>query len=148
RIEPNNTKEVQVLEDVPLEIKIDADNYVVSGVPEHVTVSLEGKTSVLTPLIRQRNFNVFVDLRDLEAGEHVVDVEYENLPREVKAYIEPKSIDVQIEKRAMQEFTIDVDIVNQDKLLAGYAIGEQVFRPAAVTVVSSVEIIDHSAIVL
>lgn len=147
RIEPNNTKEVQVLEDVPLEIKIDADNYVVSGVPEHVTVSLEGKTGVLTPLIRQRNFNVFVDLRDLEEGEHVVDVEYENLPRDVKAYIEPKSIDLQIEKRAMKEFTIDVDIVNQDKLPAGYEIGEAEVSPGSVTVVSSEQVINQIAMV-
>lgn len=147
RIEPNNTKEVQVLEDVPLEIKIDADNYVVSGVPEHVTVSLEGKTSVLTPLVRQRNFNVFVDLTDLDAGEHVVDVEYENLPREVNAYIEPKSIDVQIEKRAMQEYSIDVDIVNQDKLPPGYEIGEPELSPNVVTVVSSEEIINQIAMV-
>ncbi len=31
---PGATNEVQVLEDVPLDIRIDADQYVVSGVPE------------------------------------------------------------------------------------------------------------------
>src|SRR5690625_944841 len=103
RIPLGTVNEVQVLEEVPLGIKIDADQYVVSGVPEHVKVTLEGKTSILTPIIRQLNFNVFVDLRNLSEGEHHVDVEHENLPDNVTAYIEPKTVDVTIEKRTAKE---------------------------------------------
>src|SRR5690625_5408679 len=40
-------KEVEVLEDIPVDVKIDSDKYVVSGVPEEVEVSLEGPVSVL-----------------------------------------------------------------------------------------------------
>src|SRR5690606_3045037 len=79
RIIPGATNEVQVLEDVPLDIRIDSDQYVVSGVPEVVTVTLKGRTSILTPIARQQNFTVFVDLRDLEEGEHEVEVEHENI---------------------------------------------------------------------
>ena len=85
RIPIGSTDDIQVLEEVPLGIKIDADQYVVSGVPEHVTVTLEGRTSILTPIARQLNFNVFVDLRELSEGEHTVEVEYENLPENVTA---------------------------------------------------------------
>src|SRR5699024_1207116 len=114
RIIPGSADEVHILDDVPLDIKINADEYVVSGVPEFVSVSLEGKTSVLAPTVRQRNFNVFVDLRDLEEGEHIVDVEYENISNELTVYIEPKTITVNIEKRATQEFAVDVDLINLD----------------------------------
>ena len=93
-----NSSEVQVLDDVPLDVKID-DDYVVSGVPEVVSVSLEGKPRILTPVVRQRNFKVFVDLRDLSEGEHTVNIEYGDIPKELKVYIEPKSIDVEIEKK-------------------------------------------------
>src|SRR5690625_3441186 len=116
---PGTTTEIQVLDDVPLDIRIDPDQYVVRGVPEHVTVSLEGKTSVLTPIVRQRNFTVFVDLRELDEGEHTVDIEYENIPEDLTAYIEPKTIDIVIEKRASKDFAVSVDFVNMDNLPLG-----------------------------
>src|SRR5699024_4361053 len=147
RIETTNSKETEVIDEVPLEIKIDAEYYVVSGVLEHVKVSLEGKTIVLTPIVRQQSFTVFVDLRELEEGSHTVEVEYDNIPKEVNAYIEPKTIDVQIEKRAMQEFLVDVDITNLDKLPVGYELGEPSVDPETVTIVSSQEVIDQIAMV-
>lgn len=147
RIPLGTVNEVQVLEEVPLGIKIDADQYVVSGVPEHVKVTLEGKTSILTPIIRQLNFNVFVDLRDLSEGEHHVDVEYENLPDNVTAYIEPKTVDVTIEKRTAKEFDVEIDIVNEDQLPLGYELGEPEISTETVTLISSEAVIEQVAMV-
>lgn len=147
RIPLGTVNEVEVLEEVPLGIKIDADQYVVSGVPEHVKVTLEGKTSILTPIIRQLNFNVFVDLRDLGEGEHQVDVEYENLPDNVTAYIEPKTVEVVIEKRTAKEFAIEIDIVNEDKLPLGYELGEPEISAETVTLISSEAVIEQVAMV-
>lgn len=147
RIPIGPSNEIQVLEEVPLGIKIDADQYVVSGVPEHVKVTLEGKTSVLTPIVRQLNFNVFVDLRDLNEGEHIVEVEYENLPDNITAYIEPKTIEVNIEKRTSKEFAVEVDLVNEDKLPIGYELGIPEVQPETVTLISSEAIIEQVAMV-
>jgi len=147
RVVPGTSTEVQVLDDVPLDIRIDADQYVVSGVPEFVTVSLEGKTSVLTPIVRQRNFSVFVDLRQFGEGEHTVDIEYENLPDDLNAYIEPKSIDVTIEKRATKEFDVSVDLINMEELPLGYEVGEPEVNPKTVTIISSESTIDQIAMV-
>lgn len=147
RIPIGSTDDIQVLEEVPLGIKIDADQYVVSGVPEHVTVTLEGRTSILTPIARQLNFNVFVDLRELSEGEHTVEVEYENLPENVTAYIEPKTIQVTIERRTTKEFPVQVEIINEDQLPAGYEIGTPEVNPETVTLVSSQEVIEQVALV-
>lgn len=43
RLDQGTTTETQILDEVPVDIKIDAENYVVSGVPETVSVTLEGK---------------------------------------------------------------------------------------------------------
>lgn len=147
RIPIGPTDDLQVLEDVPLGIKIDADQYVVSGVPEYVTVTLEGRTSILTPIVRQLNFNVFVDLRDLSEGKHVVEVEYENLPDNVTAYIEPKTIEVTIERRTTKEFPVEVEIINEAQLPTGYEIGTPEVNPETVTLVSSEEVIEQVAMV-
>ena len=144
---PGATNEVQVLEYVPLEVRIDSDQYVVSGVPEVVTVTLEGKTSILTPIARQQNFTVFVDLRDLEEGEHEVEVEHENIPEGLTAYIEPKTITVNIEKRATKEFKVEVEFVNMDKFPVGYELGTPEVNPETVTIVSSESIIEQIALV-
>lgn len=141
-----NSSEVQVLDDVPLDVKID-DDYVVSGVPEVVSVSLEGKPRILTPVVRQRNFKVFVDLRDLSEGEHTVNIEYGDIPKELKVYIEPKSIDVEIEKKDAKEFAVDVDFVNQDKLPVGYELGEPEINPEKIKIISSENIINQIATV-
>src|SRR5699024_8994836 len=70
---PNSSEETQVLDDVPLDVKIESDEYVVSGVPDEVTVSFKEKKSKLTPTVRQRNLGVYVDLRGLEEGENKVE---------------------------------------------------------------------------
>ena len=147
RVDPGNASETQVLEDVPLDIKIDAENYVVSGVPEVVSVTLEGKRSSLAPIVRLRNFEVIVDLTDYEEGDHTVTLEYEGLPENVTAYIEPKEIDVTIESRATEQFGVDIDLVNEDKLPVGYELGEPEITPETVTLVSSREQIEQVAMV-
>ena len=147
RVDPGTASEVQVLDDVPLDIKIDAEQYVVSGVPEEVSVTLEGKNSVIAPIARLMNFKVEVDLTEYGEGEHTVELQAEGLPDNVTAYIEPKELDVQIEKRAVQEFGIDIDFVNLDKIPVGYEIGEPELTPGSVTIVSSEANIEQIAMV-
>lgn len=147
RVDQNGGTETQVLEDVELDLRIDAENYVVSGVPEYVTVTLEGKRSALAPIIRLRNFTVFVDLSDYGEGEHTVELQYEGLPDNVVAYIEPKEIDVQIEERASKEFGVELDLVRTDELPIGYELGEPEVDPGTVTVISSAANIEQIAMV-
>lgn len=144
---PGKSEEVQTLNDVPVGIRIDNDNYVVSGVPEFVTVSLKGSAGVLTPTVRQRNFDVYVDLKGLGEGDHVVDVEHANVPKELSVYIEPKTIEVTIEERATKEFQVNVDFINPDKMAAGFELGDYQIEPATITVTSSKSVIDQIGIV-
>jgi len=147
RVDPGSATETQILEDVPLDIKIDAEKYVVSGVPEMVSVTLEGKKSSLAPIVRLRNFSIIIDLTEYEEGEHTVELEQEGLPDNVSAYIEPKEIDITIESRATREFGIDIDLVNLDKIPTGYEVGEPEITPGAVTLVGSEETLDQVAMV-
>lgn len=147
RIFTGSTTEIQVLDEVPVDIRIDSEKYVVSGVPEYVTVSLEGKASFLTPVVMQRNFTIYVDLLDLEAGEHTVNIEYDNMPNDVTAYIEPETIDVVIEERATKELTVEVDFVNSAHFPVGYELGDVTVSPETVKVTSSSAIIDQVAMV-
>lgn len=137
----------QILNDVPVNIQIDRERFVVSGVPEFVTTSLEGPKGILTTVVMQRNFEVYVDLEGLGEGTHLVDLEYEKMPSDISVYIEPKTIEVEIEERASEEFDVSVDFINKDKLPVGYELGEVEINPEKVTLTSSKSVIDQVAIV-
>jgi len=143
---PGRNSQVQTLEDVPVDIKIDSEDYVVSGVPEFATVSLEGSPALLMPMISNRNFSVFVDLNGLEEGEHTVDLEHD-ITGNINVYIEPKTIEVSIEERASDEFPITVDFLNTDKLPDGYEIGEYELSQSSVMITTSRSIMNQIGIV-
>ncbi|WLV24865.1 CdaR family protein [Aciduricibacillus chroicocephali] len=147
RYTPSNSEETEQVENMPVNIKINDEKYVVSGVPESVNVSLEGSASILRPTARQRAFDVYVDLRNLGPGEHTVEVEYANIPKGLKAYIEPKTVDVTLEKRATKTFKVKADYINEDKLPKGYELGEPVIEPDTVKITSSDSVIDQIALV-
>lgn len=137
-----STDQSHMLDEVPVEIKIDEENYVVSGVPEYVTVNLQGSAGKVMPLISQRNFDVFVDLRGLEEGEHTVELQH-TISKDIEAYIEPKSIPVTIEERASKEFSIVADFINSDKMAEGYELVSHEVEPGTVTITSSRSVIDQ-----
>lgn len=147
RFTPSSNDETETVEDVPVDIRIDDERYVVSGVPEHVSVSLEGINSILTPTVRQRNFNVFVDLEGLGEGKHTVEIEHENIPKGLSAYIEPKTVDVTIEERETKEFSVFAEFMNKEQLPEGYELGEPEVDPDQVTITSSKSVIDQIAMV-
>ena len=140
------SEQTQTLDDVPVEIRIDEANYVVSGVPEFVTVSLQGNPGNLTPLIFQRNFDVYVDLQGLEEGDHEVKLEH-NISNDLTVFIEPKTIEVTIEERASEEFAVVADFINEDKMAPGYELVDYTLDPPTVTITSSRSVIDQIGIV-
>ncbi|MFD1360941.1 CdaR family protein [Lentibacillus salinarum] len=147
RLLPNTSADAQTVDDVPVNIRIDEENYVVSGVPEVANVTLEGQIGTLTATAQQRNFDVYVDLENLEAGTHTVDIQHTGIPDDLKVYIEPKTIDVTIEERASKEFGVAVDYINTDELPEGFEIGASQTEPGQVTITSSKDIIEQIAIV-
>jgi len=136
------TSETQTLEDVPVEIRIDEENYVVSGVPETVSVSLQGSPGKVTPMVMQRNFDVYVDLEGLGEGQHTVELQH-TVSNDITAYIEPKTIEVTIEEKAIEQFTVTADFINSDKMAEGYELVDYTIEPETVTITSSRSVIDQ-----
>lgn len=144
---PSGSDEVETIGEMPVDIRIDSERYVVSGVPENVEVTLEGMNSVLTPTVRQRNFEVFVDLEGLGEGTHTVELEHDKVPNELTAYIEPKRIEVTIEERSSEEFPIKTEFINESDLPEGYELGDPEVNPETITITSSKGVIDEIEIV-
>lgn len=143
----NSSQEVQELENIPVSIQIDDERYVVRGVPQTVNVRLQGTVSVVQSTATQRNFDVFVALDHLEAGTHVVSLEYEGISNRLSVDINPAQIEVSIEERAAGEYTVGVDFTNQQHLQPGFELVSAEVKPGTVQITSSENIIDRIAMV-
>ncbi|MDX8047741.1 CdaR family protein [Gracilibacillus sp. S3-1-1] len=141
------TNETQTMEDVPVQTLIDHDQYVVSGVPDTVTVSLQGSVSLVTSTVFQRNFDVYVDLEGLDTGTHIVPLQYSGVADQLNVYVDPQEVEVTIEERATKEFNVTIDTVNRESVEPGFEVSNIYAEPESLVVTSSKSIIDKVAIV-
>ncbi|MET0785138.1 MAG: CdaR family protein, partial [Paenisporosarcina sp.] len=112
----NNGTMTDVIRDIPVEVYYDDDNLVVTGVPETVDMTIEGPSSLVQTAKQLKDFTVFVDLRNLNMGEHEVLVQVENLYEKLDSNLDPAYIDVSIEEKVTKELRVDPEF--NDRLLA------------------------------
>lgn len=139
----NNSRETATLEDVPVNIVIDDELYVVSGVPEVVTMSLTGTVSVVQSTVTQRNFDVYVDLEGLSPGTHTVPIEHDGISSRIDVQFEPENVEVTIEERASGTYEVMVDYSNLDQMPEGFEIESAVVTPTTVEITSAQSVIDR-----
>ncbi|WP_053217576.1 CdaR family protein [Virgibacillus senegalensis] len=144
---PSGSEQIETMNNVPVNIEIEEDSYVVSGVPQTVNMSVEGPNSSITPLVRQRPFEVFVDLQGLEPGTHNVEIQYSGIPSDINVDMEPKTAEVTIEDRATESFPVNVDYINPSQLADGFEIGNASAEPETVEITSSQSEVDKVAVV-
>ena len=134
------------IEDVALEVYYDDTNLMVSGLPETVDLTISGPTSVVQTTRQLKDFTLFVDLRDMEMGEHRVSIQTENLSEQLRVQMDPAFVDINIEERVSQEFRIDPEL--NDRLLAeGFVLESMVADPNSVTVTGPKSVIDSISFV-
>ncbi|MFG6116020.1 YbbR-like domain-containing protein [Halobacillus sp. MO56] len=143
----DGSKEFEVLSNIPLDVKYDDDKYTISGVPQSVAVTLEGPNSVMTPVVRQKNFEVYLDLQDYGPGTHSVDVMHSGISNRLNVNIEPKTVQVTIEEKVERDFEVGVDLINDEELVNNYEIGEATIQPSQVTVTGGKDLVDSVALV-
>lgn len=139
----NSSQESVVLEDVPVNIQIDDEQYVVSGVPELITMELSGTLSVVQSTATQRNFDVFVDLNDLGPGDHTVPIEYDGISNRLNVRTDPESIDITIEERGEDEYQVRIDYTNLDAMQEGFEVESATVTPSVVTITSAQSVINR-----
>ncbi|GGA49888.1 CdaR family protein [Psychrobacillus lasiicapitis] len=132
---------VETLHDVPVEVYYDDENSVVTGVPETVTVNIEGPSQQVFSTKVMKDYKVFIDLREVTFGKHKVNFSTENFSDKLKVRIDPVSVDVVIEERVSQEFNVDLDM-NESLLAENYIVKSYDMEPKKVVVTGAKSIID------
>ncbi|AYW44942.1 hypothetical protein C7K43_02755 [Tetragenococcus koreensis] len=140
----------ETVQDVPVSIDYDSDEYYIQGYEDTVDVTLSGVNRVqLNAEANEetRNFEVVADLTDLEEGTHDVPLEVENLSNSVDAQVEPDTLTVTIEKKVTKNFQIDPQDF-EDNLQDGFELEDATVTPQEVEVTSGEQTMEEIANVI
>lgn len=129
---PANQQE-ETIKNVPVNSYFDTENFVVSGVPESVDVTISGPKSIVQTTVSLKNFEVFVDLTDAKIGTQTVKLEVKNLSDKLDVTIKPATAKVTLQERITKEFKVEAEF-NQNLLDDGYTALEPVVEPNTVEI--------------
>lgn len=138
-----STTDKSTVTEVPVVTYFDQENLVVTGVPETVSVTLEGTTGSITKASKQKGFEIYADLTNLSIGTHQVKLKHKDLPDDLTASINPSIITVSIEEKITKSFPVTVDFLNEDKLEEGYEPDQPIVSPNSINVTASKEVIER-----
>ncbi|MFS1663724.1 YbbR-like domain-containing protein [Streptococcus sp. zg-JUN1979] len=133
------------LTNVPIDLKYDSDKYFVSGYSYEVRVYLSSVNRVkLDSEINSdtRQFKVVADLSHEETGTRTVRLKVTNLPSDVTATIEPKTISVTIGQKESKTFEVQ-GVVAASQVAVGYEVTDVSTNLDTVKVTSDESIIQR-----
>lgn len=106
----------EVLYDQKVEAIYNKEAYVVEGLPETSNVTLIGRRVDLYLAKQLSSGNVTVDISNLKAGTHKVELNYESAINSVKYMLNPGTVTIVIYPKSSMSKNADIDIINDDKL--------------------------------
>jgi len=106
----------EVLRNQKVEATYNKEAFVVEGLPETADVTLIGRRVDLYLAKQLATGNVTVDISNLKAGTHKVDLNYESGVNSVDYNLDPSSVTVIIYPKMSATKEADIDVINQDKL--------------------------------
>ena len=119
---------------VPVYVDMDSQLYTVTGLPESVTLRIEGSSSSLLAVAGNASYRVKTpNLNELGTGKHMITLQVTGLPSGVKGTVSPETVEIMIEKKATVELPVSVN-VNRVNLPGAYKSGQALVSPARVTI--------------
>jgi YbbR domain-containing protein len=138
--------ETETITDVPVNVYYDSENTIVKGIPDSVNLTLKGPKSILQPTKLQRDFEVYVDLTNMQLGSHKVKVKYRNISEKLDVKIEPQTLMVEIEEKISKTFSVEAD-VDINNIREGYIAEQPIIKPGSVKILGAKSEIEKIAYV-
>lgn len=141
-----STTQSATIEDVPIEVYYDEENYVVYNVPETATVHIAGNNALVQSTKTLRDFTVFIDLMNVTEGTHRVELQIRGISERLSVRIEPQFVTVIVQEKETVEFPVEVEF-NEALLEEGYKIGDIQVEPQVVKVTGGKDMISQVSLV-
>ncbi|MBW8350862.1 hypothetical protein K0H71_15620 [Bacillus sp. IITD106] len=143
RTTPNDMENANTdtITNVPVEVYYDSENLVVTGIPKTVDVKIEGQRRFVEATKRQRNFTVYVDLSDVQIGQHRVQILYKDISDKLKVNIEPAYADISVQEKVTKEFGVEAEF-NRSILAEGFEAERPDVDPKTVKITGAKDVIE------
>lgn len=138
---PSDEK-VETINEVPVKRIYDTDTLVVSGVPETVSVTLQGPKNLVQQAKTLRNFEVFVDLTDAEIGKQRVPITIKDVSDRLTVTIEPGYANVSVQEKVTKDFRVEPEF-SGNIVEEGYIAEKPTVKPSNVKITGAKDIIDR-----
>lgn len=137
---PSDEK-VEIIEEVPVKSYYDTDTLVVSGVPETVTIKLQGPKNLVQQAKALRNFEVFVDLTKAEMGKQRVPITVKDISDRLTVTIDPGYANVSVQEKVTKEFKVEAEY-SRNIVEEGYIAEKPTVNPNKVQITGAKDIVD------
>lgn len=144
---PSATEDYEALSNVPLVAYYDQEKYSITNLPQEVTVFLQGSSSAITTTKMHQDYEVYIDMQQLEAGEHRVKVQHKGFSNRLQVKIEPTTVTVVIQEKIAKELPVEVDFLNQDLIMEGYTAEQPIVLPNKVKVIGAKDQVERVSFV-
>ncbi|MEH7442211.1 CdaR family protein [Bacillus sp. JJ1122] len=138
---PSDEK-VETIEEVPVKSYYDTDTLVVTGVPETVTITLQGPKNLVQQAKALRNFEVFVDLTKADMGKQRVPITIRDISDRLTVTIEPGYANVSIQEKVTKEFKVEAEY-SRNLVEEGYIAEKPTVNPSKVQITGAKDIVDR-----
>ena len=135
------------IENIKLDVNVDAEIYEVTGLPETISATIFGDTADIQAVKNKGNHNAVADLTGKSEGQHQITISPVDFSSKVKVVFSPSSVVVTIRKKVTSKFTLSHDFVNSNQMDSIYALGEPEFSTTEVLVKASQNTVDTIAYV-
>lgn len=134
--------ENDVVENMPVELIYDQQNFVVNGAPKTVDVTIDGPKSLVKSTKNLKDFTVYIDLSDAEIGKQRVKLKYKDLSDKLTAKISPAYATVDVQEKVTKEFKVDAEF-NTNLLASGFESESPIVDPKVVKITGAKNVIDQ-----
>ncbi|WP_404330738.1 YbbR-like domain-containing protein [Mesobacillus maritimus] len=138
---PSN-ENTELISEVPVKSYYDSENLVVTGIPETVDVTIQGPRNIVQQAKALRDFEVYVDLTELEMGEHQIQINIRDISERLTVTIDPSNITVSIQERVTKEYQVDAEF-NSAMIADGFISGAASIKPEKVKITGAKDVVDR-----
>ena len=135
----------EMITDLPVMVNIDHEEYFVTGIPESVSILLEGSTAILLNTLTTESFDIVTpDLNELGEGTFTIDLIPEGLSDELDYSLYPSEVTINIQERASDNYDVAV-LFNEDSLSRGYKAGNPIVDTETVLIEGAASTLEQIA---
>lgn len=132
---PDGEDQTYTIEDVNITPEYNEEEYAITNVTENADVTLAGSQTaiMLFRLSRSDSYELYLDMQNLGAGTHNVQVSHRDFPTDLEVTPSPEYATVTLEEKQETTFPLETQILNEDQN-EEFSFGNPTVSPEEVTV--------------